>query len=149
MTDYDNGKNYTIRSHQTTDIYIGSTTQSLAKRFGCHKSSYKSFESKKSKKYCTSYILMKYDDAYIELLENYPCESKELLLKREGEFIRAMDCVNKNKKKITEPMTLIEYCNFRLIKNDFPENVYQEHCEYVNNWTSSNVSKVFPNVSDK
>ena len=31
----------------------------------------------------------------IELLENYPCENKEELLKKEGEHIRNNDCVNK------------------------------------------------------
>jgi len=39
--------------------------------------------------------ILQYPDAYIELIENFPCENKEQLNKREGEIIRSMDCVNK------------------------------------------------------
>ena len=31
----------------------------------------------------------------IELIENYPCNSKEELLRREGEYIKNIECVNK------------------------------------------------------
>ena len=34
---FQNGKIYCIRSHQTDKVYIGSTTQTLAQRFGKHK----------------------------------------------------------------------------------------------------------------
>jgi len=37
MPNYANGKIYTIRFHNSNEIYIGSTTQSLAVRFGGHK----------------------------------------------------------------------------------------------------------------
>lgn len=35
------------------------------------------------------------ENCKIELLESYSCSSKEEMLKREGEYIRSMDCVNK------------------------------------------------------
>ena len=35
------------------------------------------------------------ENCKIELIENYPCNSKEELLKREGEYIRNIDCVNR------------------------------------------------------
>ena len=38
---------------------------------------------------------MKYADAYIELIEDYPCNSKKELNRKEGKWIRQMDCVNK------------------------------------------------------
>tara|TARA_R110000751_G_scaffold9655_1_gene35882 strand:- start:2623 stop:3108 length:486 start_codon:yes stop_codon:yes gene_type:complete len=94
VVDYNNGKIYTIRSHQTEDIYIGSTCSPLHKRFYTHKANFKSWE-KTGNKYMTSFEIMKYDDAYIELLEDYPCPSKTHLNRREGRFIRNMDCVNK------------------------------------------------------
>jgi len=34
-------------------------------------------------------------DAYIELIEEYPCENREQLNRREGEIIRERDCVNR------------------------------------------------------
>jgi len=88
---YENGKIYAIRSHQTDDIYIGSTTQPLYKRFSSHKANFKD----KSYRYVSVNELLKYDDVYIELLQGYCCDNKMELLKREGEFIRSMDCVNK------------------------------------------------------
>jgi len=80
---YANGKIYCLRSHQTEDIYIGSTTQPLYKRLYQHK-------IKKVNE------LANYDDVYIELIEEYSCNNKMELCKKEGEHIRDNDCVNKN-----------------------------------------------------
>ena len=91
---FQNGKIYSIRSHQTEKIYIGSTTQSLAVRFGGHKK-----PSNKS----TSKDILLFDDAYIELIELFPCDSKMALNLREGEIIRERVCVNKNIAGRTRP----------------------------------------------
>jgi hypothetical protein len=93
MPDYQNGKIYTIRSHQTEDIYIGSTIQPLSIRFGEHKVQYKNYKVGKYH-YVTSFKIMEHEDAYIELLENYPCDDRNELRRREGELIRQMKCVN-------------------------------------------------------
>jgi hypothetical protein len=83
MNKYHGGKIYTLRSPSTDKIYIGSTTQELYKRKAEHK-------LKKSNE------LSQLDDFYIELLENFKCENRNELNKREGELIRANDkCVNK------------------------------------------------------
>ena len=87
---YQNSKIYTIRSHQTDKIYIGSTVNELRIRLSQHKSHYKT----KSRS-CSSFEIIKYDDCYIELYEKYPCNDKYELRKREGEIIRSLDCVNK------------------------------------------------------
>ena len=34
------------------------------------------------------------EDCKIELIENYPCNCKEELLRREGHYIKSIDCVN-------------------------------------------------------
>ena len=94
IMDYKNGKIYVLRSHQTEDIYIGSTTTKLTKRLSKHKSDFKRWKNGKYN-YITSFELMKYDDAYIELLELCPCDFKMELCRREGEFIRSMKCINK------------------------------------------------------
>ena len=44
---------------------------------------------------CSSREILQHPDAYIELLENYPCADKNELNRREGHFIRTMLCVNK------------------------------------------------------
>ena len=93
--DYQNGKIYTIRSHQTDKFYIGSTTQPLSKRLSCHKAHLRAYLDGKHHK-ITSFDIIEYGDAYIELLEIYPCDNKMMLDKREGEFIRSEpNCVNK------------------------------------------------------
>jgi hypothetical protein len=94
MPDYSNGKIYCLRSHQTDNIYIGSTINKLSKRIGGHRDDYKKWLNGKHC-YITSFDLVKYDDCYIELIEEYPCENKEQLHKKEGEYIRKMDCVNR------------------------------------------------------
>jgi hypothetical protein len=89
MTDnkYHKGKIYTIRSFQTEQYYIGSTCDALHKRLYNHRRDYKNYLNNKYG-YFTSFDIIKYEDNYIELLEDYKCESKNELLKREGELIR-------------------------------------------------------------
>jgi len=95
MVNYQNGKIYSIRTYQNDDIYIGSTTETLSARIGSHRTTYKRWLRGTRKYNITSFEILKYDDCYIELLEKYPCNSKEELTKREGELIRKMKCVNK------------------------------------------------------
>ena len=94
MPNYQNSKIYTLRSHQTDKIYIGSTCNELRKRLWQHKSDYKRFLKNKFQN-VSSFEIIKYDDCYIELYEKYPCSDKMELHKREGEIIRKLDCVNK------------------------------------------------------
>jgi len=84
---YHNGKIYTIRSHQTDKYYIGSTCDALHKRFYQHKQDLKRW-NKGTHHSVSSYEILKFNDCYIELLENFKCESKNELTKREGELIR-------------------------------------------------------------
>lgn len=81
MTDnkYLNGKIYKIVNDLDDDIYIGSTTQNLNKRFGDHKSN---IHNRK----CTLYkkmILLGTIHFTIELIEDYPCSTKYELMERE------------------------------------------------------------------
>jgi hypothetical protein len=92
---YERGKVYSIRSHMTDEVYIGSTTQTLGQRLGKHRSSLKSFNNGKGN-VVTSFKILEYPDHYIELVELAPCGSKMELERREGQIIReAVNCVNK------------------------------------------------------
>ncbi len=93
MPDYSKGKIYTIRNRDDdTKIYVGSTIQSLAVRFGFHK-----IHSKREK--YMNILLYKevngdWTNWYIELYENHSCNSREELCKREGEVIRLIGTLN-------------------------------------------------------
>ncbi len=96
MPDYKNGKIYTVRFHNSNEIYVGSTTQSLAVRFGGHKkSNLSSIYRLINNKYNGNW-----EDCYYELYENYSCNNKEELCKKEGEVIRLFkndenyNCIN-------------------------------------------------------
>ena len=89
---YSQGKIYTIRSRNDDSlIYVGSTIQPLSKRWGGHK-----LDSKKHPNILL-YQTINNDwfNWYIELHENYPCNSKMELLKREGEVMREIGTLNK------------------------------------------------------
>lgn len=95
--DYQNGKIYQITDIAYTKCYIGSTTQPLCKRLYHHKKSYE-FWKNGSKSKTTSFQLFEefgVENCIIELIENYPCENKNELTKREGHYIKSTECVNK------------------------------------------------------
>jgi len=140
--DYKNGKIYSIRSYQTDKIYIGSTTQPLSKRLYHHKTHYKKYLNGKSP-FITSYDILQYEDAYIELLEEYPCENREQLCKREGELIRGGNCVNKR----IEARTKQEYYEQNKDKLLQQGKEYQEQNkdkikEYIKEYQEQNKDKI-------
>ena len=92
MPDYDKGKIYKIVSPNSDKIYIGSTITPLTKRFLAHMSDWRKGKSRHS---TTSLSIIEAGNASIQLIEDFPCETKTELNKREGELIRQHNCVNK------------------------------------------------------
>jgi len=92
MPDYTNGKIYKLFSYDNDLVYIGSTTLQLSQRLAHHKQDFNNI----SRRTCSSKILYENSsNVKIELIEKFPCECKEELIKREGHFIGQIDCVNK------------------------------------------------------
>lgn len=90
---YKRGVIYTIRNrNDDTLIYVGSTINNLSKRFNNHKS-----KCKIGKEYNLYKHIINNDwsDWYIELYENYPCNNKKELNRREGQVIREIGTINK------------------------------------------------------
>ena len=85
--DYTKGKIYIIRNSENDLTYIGSTCQTLAQRMTQHRRDMKNPKRQHMRLYKTMIELGK-DAFYIELLEDYPCQRQEELLKKEGERIR-------------------------------------------------------------
>lgn len=102
---YQKGKIYKLTSTKTDRIYIGSTPRLLSARMAEHRKDYKVFNNPEVPKgtrynhYRTAYELMGFPDVKIELIEKFPCNSKEELLIREGIWIKSSHltpfCVNK------------------------------------------------------
>ena len=91
--EYKNGKIYCIRNSENDEVYIGSTTQPLSKRFYKHKFNFADTKYARMKLYQEMEKLGS-EKFYIELIEHYPCTSKEELNKREGEYIRQLGTLN-------------------------------------------------------
>jgi hypothetical protein len=91
MPDYQKAKIYRIISPSKNLVYYGSTTQTLSQRLTDH---LKKKKYNKGGQY-TSYLVLDCEDYKIELVEEYPCNNKEQLFKKEGEYIKANECVNK------------------------------------------------------
>ena len=92
---YKNGKVYKIFNTINDEIYVGSTIQSLSHRIIKHKGDAKNSTRNQS----TISKLMQelgVEHFYIELIEAFPCESKEELNAREGFWIKTIATVNKH-----------------------------------------------------
>jgi len=117
MPDYQKGKIYKLWSPQGTDeeVYYGSTIEDLRKRKSKHK---------QKNNNCKSKILFeKYDDVRIELVEEYSCNSKTELNKKEGEYIRNNKCLNRN------------------IPDRTKQEYYEDNKEFFNNLSKKNYEK--------
>ena len=90
------GRIYKITSSACDGVYIGSTTKQLNVRFSVHKSHYKIYLAG-NMNYLTSFEVLKFVDAQIELIHEGLFNGKKDMEKFEGETIRTTpNAVNKN-----------------------------------------------------
>ena len=115
--DYSYGKIYKIISEDTTDIYIGSTVQTLSMRMTGHRRVY-NYWVKNNKKYCSSCEILKYGNAEIKLITKYPCNSVKELRREEGRYQLKMDCVNRNSNIAGRTMKEYRQDNKKKIKEN-------------------------------
>ena len=156
MPNYQDGKIYTIRNYTDNEmIYVGSTTETLSRRLAKHR-----YDCKNGKG-CSLYKYIVNDDWgewYIELVQNFPCNSKEELEKREGEIIRQIGTINKciagrtqkeyrqeNADKIKEILKKYYKENANKIKeqvNKYNENNADKIKEYKKTYREENADKI-------
>ena len=144
VVNYQNGKIYSIRTHQTDIVYIGSTTQELSMRMAGHRRNYRSHLRGKGDG-SSSIEILKYEDSYIELIQKFPCVDKSELHRKEGEIIRLTDnAVNKrvagrnikeyrfdNKEVIAAGMKKYQEANKEVISEKKKE-YYKSNKEVIN-----------------
>ena len=93
MSRYQNGKVYKIIAPNDT-IYIGSTIQSLTRRFNGHKTEWNCGKILKGTSTYEMFETYGVNNCKIELVEAYPCDSKRDLERHEGEIIMTTNCIN-------------------------------------------------------
>ena len=91
--DYSKAKIYCIRNTVNSDIYIGSSTDTLSKRMVKHRSKANSEEAQHFKIYQTMNKLG-VENFYVELFHLFPCNSLEELRAEEGRCIREYGTLN-------------------------------------------------------
>jgi len=123
---YANGQIYMIESLEGNVRYIGSTVGKLYKRMCQHRKDHKLQTPS------TASVVMKFPDARMLLIENWPCYSKEQLVAREAFHIRNSQCVNKN-----------------VMIPGFPNAKYHDNIEYVTKQDRCDVCKSYPGVGFK
>ena len=94
---YENGKIVKVVDSGYNKCYYTSTIQPLGVRMCGIRSKYKKFKAGEGPKFAVFDIFDKYgiDNCNIELVEYYPCTSKDELEAREGYYIQHNICVNK------------------------------------------------------
>ena len=90
---YQRGKIYTVRRYDDDSlIYVGSTIQKLCSRMTVHRCD----NTCSLYQYVIDNFNGDWKKWYIELYEEYPCNNKQLLEKREGEITRLIGNINQN-----------------------------------------------------
>ena len=147
--DYSKGKFYKITNDFNDDVYIGSTCDTLGRRYSKHKA-----DMKKEK--CKNYRLYKlmneigFERFRIQLIIDYPCEDIYQLTQKEGEYIRLMGTLNKriegrtkkeyrenNKDKIKE-----YYENNKDKIKEVKKEYYEKNKDKVKEYYENNKDKI-------
>ena len=157
MPDYSKGQIYSIRFYDNDNlIYIGSTIQPLANRFGAHKNNNE----------CSLYQYIQenfngnFKCCYIELIEIFECNNKNELDKKEGEVIRQYKADNnyivinkyiagrdnkqyyqENADKIKEHQKQYYQENADKIKEQ-QKQYYQENVDKIKQYNQENADKI-------
>lgn len=97
MPNYSKGKIYVIKNDETDKMYLGSTTNTLMRRFQGHKDD----DRKERQINCMSRHIIWGKGARIELLEYFPCKSRQELYWRERYWF---DTLNKDLVNIQRPI---------------------------------------------
>ena len=85
--DYSSGKIYAIIDNTSDAVYIGSTKKTLELRLKHHTST----------RCCSSRVIIDNGDYRIQVLEDYPCETRDQLRWREQYWLELIPNINQNR----------------------------------------------------
>ena len=121
---YARGKIYKITSGRTDRVYIGSTTLPLNIRLSSHYSDIKRSINISSKE------ILKYDDATIILIEDYPCKCNTELLTRERFYIETLP--NVINIRVPTRSSKEYHQDNRERRNEYSKKYCQDNKEHLN-----------------
>ena len=133
MNRYSKGKIYKVVDVSYTKMYIGSTIESSSKRMERHRSKYKDYLNGTGDNTRVYWLFDEFgvENCKIELIENYPCNSREEREAQEGKHQQKNNCINKviaGRTRKQHRRDEIDYVYFR-------EKIYRElHPEKVKEW---------------
>ena len=120
MNKYEKGKVYKLTDLGYSKCYIGSTCDKLlSQRYARHKEQFKRYKQGKAN-WSSSFCLFEefgVENCKIELIEEYQCENRHQLQKREGYHIQNNDCVNKQVAGRTKAEYKLEFRDWYLQQN--------------------------------
>ncbi len=131
-SDYSNGKIYKIVCNKTGLVYIGSTCRTLDERLKEHEYNMEHFVNTKKYKpdklkkviFCSSFFVLINKDYKIELIENYPCNSKLELEIKECDYMKQYpESVNIARRPIYSKLEV--YGSVKYDHNTQRENIKQ------------------------
>jgi hypothetical protein len=102
MPEYKNSKIYAIKSEQANKYYIGATTKRLCQRMAQHRQNYNKYINK-TIEYDSSFDILKFSDAQIQLLESFECKNKDELNNKLQTYIESYKDKIVNKAKERKP----------------------------------------------
>jgi hypothetical protein len=106
MSDYSKGKIYKVVNDLDDEVYVGKTCQTLNSRFGDHKSDCRHYVGER--KFFVHLQTLGIEHFRIELIEDYPCETKAELEKRETYWIETLPGTLNTYKSYSEFRDLAE-----------------------------------------
>jgi len=127
---YQNGKIYKLTCDDPTMVYYGSTIKTLERRLSLHKT-----PSNKT----VSRHMRDIGGLQIELIEDYPCNSKKELEQREQYFIDNNECINYYSAFVTDEQRLQRHKE--CVKTYHAENK-EKRKEYHKAYREANREKV-------
>lgn len=143
---YKQGKIYKLTSKKTDKIYIGSTIQKLSRRLNKHISDWNQYKKGNTKKgETTSFEILKNGSYKIKLIEDYSCNNRNELLKREGYWIRKLksNCVNKTDPSRTKKEYMLDNKKkFDDYHKQYRENNRELLREKIRKYRNNNPDKV-------
>ena len=134
MPNYQEGKIYSFIDNTNGNKYIGSTTHTLKERLYNHKSHYKRYKQGKRTQGCASFKILENNNYDIKLIEEYPCETKRELEKREQYWLDRIDNINITRSYMTKEdrLKMNRICDRKRTRNYKP--YLKKYRDYRSSW---------------